>query len=165
MDDAGQPGNDFQAAARRALDAPCASTGLHLIESRPDCVRYESPAVFFEVGYAAGRDREVFARVGRIGQTGVLPGEAAEWLDFGLYLAAADPAGYATYTRAVPYSIAGSAEQLRLAVSYFAAGILTHGRALLAGNGEAFERARELRFWHLPAPDAEPSPAGEGVGT
>jgi hypothetical protein len=129
------------------------------VESRPDRIRYESPAVFFEVGYAVGHDREVKARVGRIGRPGVSPGEPAERLDFGLYLAVADPAGYAEFGRAVPHAIASSEEQLRRALAYFAAGVRAHGRPLVVGDTEAFSRARELRFWHLPAPDAEPDAA------
>ena len=75
----------------------------------------------------------------------------------------ADPAGYAEFNRAVPYSIADSGEQLRRALSYFAAGVRTHGLALLVGDAKAFRRARELRFWHLPAQVAEPpAPADPG---
>ena len=165
MGDAGRPGSDFPAAARQAFDAPCAGAGLRCVESRPDRVRYESPAVFFEVGYAVNHDREVYARVGRIGHAGVLPGETAEQLDFGLCLAVTNPAGYTEFSRAVPYSIAGSGEQLRCALSYFAAGVRRHGLPLLVGDAEAFRRARELRFWHLPAQDAEPGAAADGGGT
>lgn len=164
MDDAGQPGSDFPIAARQAFDAPCASAGLRCVESRPDRIRYESPAVFFEIGYAVDHDREVYARIGRIGQPGVSPGDPAERLDFGLYLAVADPAGYAEFSRAVPYSIAGSREQLRRVLSYFAAGVGTHGLPLLVGDAEAFSRARELRFWHLLAQDAESSAAADRGG-
>lgn len=149
MADGEQPDSDFQIAARQAFDPTRVSAGLRCVESRPARVCYESPAVFFEVGYAVNYGREVFARIGRTGVPGVSPGLPAERLDFGLYLGIADPAAHDEFGRAVPHSIANSDGQLRCALSYFATGLRTHGLPLLVGDSAAFSRARELRFWHL----------------
>jgi hypothetical protein len=150
----------FDAAAHEALDSQFIDSGFQCTESRADLVRYESPLVYFEVGYSVGYDFEVYARIGRIGYPGVLPDDPSERLDFGLVLAVADPCGYAEHCQAVPHSIATSDEQVKTVLAYIAAGLRTHGRPLLAGESGAYEKGRGLRFWHAPdvPPDALAGP-------
>jgi hypothetical protein len=144
--------NGFEANAHEAFDFLASDLGFRCVESKPALVRYESSLVWFEVGSAVCCDHEVYARVGRLGAPGVLPEELAERLDFGLLLAVADPGGHRAIRRDVPYSIAQSEEQVRRVLSYYAAGLRLHGMPLLAGDGAAYSRAREVRWWH--APDA-----------
>jgi hypothetical protein len=144
--------NGFEGSAHEALDFLASDLGFRCVTSKPALVRYESSLVWFEVGYSVSHDQEVYARVGRLGGPGVLPEEPAERLDFGLLLAVADPSGYRAIRRDVPYSIARSEEQVRRVLSYYAVGLRLHGMPLLAGDGAAYSRAREVRWWH--APDA-----------
>src|SRR5690349_12633881 len=91
--------NGFEASVHEAFDFLSLDSGFRCVASKPDVVRYESPSVFFEFGYSVSHDHEVYARFGRIDAPGVLPGEPAECLDFGLFLAVADPIGYAAIRR------------------------------------------------------------------
>jgi hypothetical protein len=150
MDNAQQACYGFEVSAHKLFDSLCTGSGFRCVESRPDFVRYESSSVYFEVGFSVNYDREVYSRIGRIGFPGVLPDQSAERLDFGLLLAIADPAASDEVHRTVPYAIATSEQQVRWVLSYFASGLRVHGQALLTGEAEAYERAREARFWHAP---------------
>jgi hypothetical protein len=144
--------NGFEANAHEAFDFLVSDFGFRCAASTPTLVRYESPVVWFEAGYAVSYDHEVIARVGRISAPGKLSEEPAERLDFGLLLAVADPDGCAAIRRDVPYCIAHSVEQVRRVLSWHATGLRRYGTALLAADGPAYSRAREVRWWH--APDA-----------
>jgi hypothetical protein len=113
-------------------------------------VRFESPTVFFEVGYTASYDCEVYARIGRLGAPGVLSNSLEERLDFGLFLSVADPDGYIEFRRIVPNNIATSEGQIRRVLSYFSIGLGQYGIPLLSADDKTYAHARELRFWHAP---------------
>jgi hypothetical protein len=144
--------NGFEVSALEAFDFLASDFDFRCVASKHTLVRYESSVVWFEVGYAVSYDHEVYARVGRRGAPGLLPEQLAERLDFGLLLAVADPGGYTAIRCDVPHYIAHSEEQVRRVLSYYAAGLRRYGMPLLAGDGPAYARAREVRWWH--APDA-----------
>ena len=155
MENARHPCHGFEAAAHEAFVRLCAGSDFRCVESYPNRVRYESPSVYFEVGYSVSHDREVYARIGRVGSSG-------ERLDLGLLLAVADPAGYAELRRIVPCTIVASAEHLGWVLRYFAAGLESHGQPLLVGESCAYGRAGGVRFWHAPdfPPEALATPPG-----
>jgi hypothetical protein len=126
-----------------AFDFRCMASGQTL-------VRYQSPAVFFEVGHSVSYDHEVYARIGRIGVPGILPDQAPERLDFGLFLAVADPPAYLALRHDVPYACASTDYHIRRVLSYFSSGLRQHGAQLLAADTDAYSRAHELCFWHAP---------------
>ncbi|MGH7222503.1 MAG: hypothetical protein ACRELF_04710, partial [Gemmataceae bacterium] len=132
----------------------CSNSLFRCVLSKVDLVRYESPLVYFEVGYSVSHDHEVYARVGRLATPGVFPGRSEERLDFGLLLAVADPGGDAAIRNDVPYSIAHSEGQVRRVLSHYAAGLKRYGLPLLAGDERAYALAREVRWWQ--APDVPP---------
>jgi hypothetical protein len=152
MHDAEASDNGFEASAHQAFDFLLSHGQFRCVVSRPDLVRYESASVGFEVGYSASYDHEVYARVGRLGVSGGISEPSPERLDFGLFLAAADPDEYAAIRRDVPFSIARSEGQVRRVLSHYAAGLKRCGAPLLSGDPSAYGRAHELRWWH--APDA-----------
>ena len=132
--------NGFEAAAHQAFDFLGSHSDVRCVESKPDLVRYESPSVYFEVGYSVAHDCEVYARVGR------LPLQPAQRLDFGLFLAVADPGAYTPIRRDVPANIAHTEEQIRRVLSHYATGLRRHGLPLLAGDETAYAQARGLRW-------------------
>ena len=129
--------------------------GFSVVDSAPDVVRFESDKVFVELGHAS-YDREVYARIGRIGAPGVMPDQSSERLDFSLYLAVRDPQAHLSLCRDVPYACADTEAQVQRVLSYFRAGLELHGRGLLCGDESEYSFARDLRFWHAPA---SPPPA------
>lgn len=139
----------FEVLAHGEMDPIMAAHGFECASSDMACVRYESASVFFEIGHA-GYDGEVYARVGRLGAPGVLPDQTSERIDFGLFLAVMDPAGYLRCHRDVPYSCAREFVKMRAILARFARGLRDHGSPLLEGDRETYCRARELRFWHAP---------------
>lgn len=140
----------FERCAHQAFDFLSTDFDFSCVESDQTLVRYQSPAVFFKVGHSVSHDHEVYVRIGRMGATGILPEEASERLDFGLFLAVADPPAYLALQHDVPYCCASTDHHIRRALSYFSSGLQQHGAQLLAADADAYSRARELRFWHAP---------------
>lgn len=162
-----QQTDSFETLVHAAMDFLCTEFGFRCITSSQSLVRYESSAVFCEVGHG-DYDAEVYARVGRFGAPGVLPDQPSERLDFSLFLAVADPAGYRTLHQDVPYSCAREPASIRRVLVRFADGLRVFGRGLLEADAETYQRARALRFWDAPMlpPDSPPqSPTPPTTGT
>src|SRR5688572_25171511 len=135
--------NGFEASVHEVFDFLSSDCGFRCVASKPDIVRYESPSVYFEIGYSVNHDNEVYARFGRINVPGVQPGELVECLDFGPFLAVADPVEYAAIRHSVPYYIAHTELQVRIVLSHYARGLRRYG-PLLSGDEAVYARAREL---------------------
>ena len=140
----------FRSAVHEHFGRLLSGLGFSAVESTPEVVRFESDRAFVELGHAP-YDREVYARIGRIGAPGIIPGESSERLDFGLYLAVKDPEAHFSLCRAVPYACADTENQVQRVLSYFRAGLDFHGRKLLLADDLEYSLARDLRFWHAPA--------------
>jgi hypothetical protein len=161
MNTPNQNADSFEALAHAAMDFLVTEFGFQCTTSNQHLVRYESSAVFCEVGHG-DYDAEVYARVGRLGALGVLPDQPSERLDFGLFLAVADPTGYQCFHQEVPYACAREPVNIARVLARFADGFRIFGRGLLEADPEIYQRARELRFWHAPSlPTEQPqhSPA------
>lgn len=141
--------NGFEVGARQAFDFLCSNLRFRCVASKPNFVHYQSPSVYFEVRYSVSYDHEVFARIGRLAPES-LPERSVESVDFGLFLAVADPGGYAAIHHDVPYQIAHTEAEVRRVLSYYAAGLEGYGLPLLSGDETAYAQARELRWWHAP---------------
>jgi hypothetical protein len=140
----------FRSAVHEQFGRLLSGLGFSVVESAPEVVRFESDAAFVELGHAP-YDREVFARIGRFGAPGIIPGESSERLDLSLYLAVKDPEAHLSLCRAVPYACADTEDQVQRVLSYFRAGLNSHGRKLLLADDWEYSFARDLRFWHAPA--------------
>jgi hypothetical protein len=98
-----------------------------------------------------------------LGAPGVLPDQPSERLDFGLFLAVADPAGYAAIHRDVPHSCARKTEGIQKLLANFARGLRTYGSGLLSADPKTYAEARELRFWHAPTLPPEKAPGQDSA--
>ena len=134
--------------------------GFTAVDSAPEVVRFESPDAFLELGHAP-YDREVYARVGRLGAPGITEEHGSESLDVLLYLAVKDPEAHLSLYRDVPYACADADSQVERVLSHFASGLASHGRGLLVPDESVYAYARGLRFWHAP----ETPPDSEGAAT
>jgi hypothetical protein len=149
MSTAPKQSDPFESLAHEAMDFLVTESSFRCVSSARRLVRYESSLVFVEVGHE-DHDSEVYARVGRLGAPGLLPEQSTERIDLSLFLAVADPEGYKTLHRDVPYSCAQHEEEIQKVLTRFAHGLRAHGIGLLTADPKTYAKARELRFWHAP---------------
>jgi hypothetical protein len=111
----------------------------------PTHVRYESERVFFDIT-TDPRDG-ICVDYGRFHQPGVLPTDSAERLNLYTFLGA-------IHTHLGDYqgesiSSGSSPELVERTLNTLAAGLSEFGAGLIAGESTLYQRARELRFWHV----------------
>ncbi len=100
-------------------------------------VRFERGSIFFECTY---NDRDgVDVYFGREGVPGVISKEASERLSLGTFLGAIRTFK-GTYV-----------EEEAQSLFALAAGLREYGRGLILGRDELYQKAGELRFWHIGA--------------
>jgi len=111
----------------------------------PTHVRYASDRVFFDIT-TDPRDG-ICVDYGRFHQPGVLPTDSAERLSLNTFLGAIHT--HLGDYREEGVSNASSPAFAERTLNQFGAGLAEFGRGLIVADSALYQRARELRFWHV----------------